>query len=158
MTSKKKTKNTQPMFYCAIYKFQRNPALCQHALRACWHKSRFSPAGAMLRWCLLTQHKAGVLRFFLCHSGTTMWRCGTEWTRAASWWGSTVGKSPRLPSSRLETNSSSSLCQITRRTGQASPSDTRSSRPVSGLLWDSSSPPQKKKSTRSALHASLFFN
>lgn len=72
-----------------------------------------------------------------------MWRCGTEWTRAASWWGSTVGKSPRLPSSRLETNSSSSSCQTTRHTGQASPSDTRSSRPVSGLPSDSVSSPLK---------------
>lgn len=87
----------------------------------------------VVTWCSLFPH----------HSGTTMWRCGTEWTRAASWWGSTAGKSPRLPSSRLETNSSSSSCQITRRTGRDSPSVTRSSRRVSGLLWDSVSPPLK---------------
>lgn len=67
-------------------------------------------------------------------AGTTTWRCTTAGTRAPPCWGSSAGRSRRLPSSPAANSCSSSSCPTTRLTGRGSPCDTRSSKQVGGAL------------------------
>lgn len=67
-------------------------------------------------------------------AGTTTWRCTTAGTRAPPCWGSSAGRSRRLPSSPAASSCSSSSCPTTRLTGRGSPFATRSSKQVGGAL------------------------